>query len=243
MVASRKDKILIGALLAGLALLVALIFHARSGIRQIDEQLARQTNSIQLANRTVELRDASFPRVFAQHQVPSARGTLPYLVVCAEPATKAARERVASCGARVLCTVSSRALLVETDEAALARIAAAPAFSAACELTAADKVSAELASVEGGVDITLIPLADADIPAVSNAVVVAGGTVLWSPVGRVRAHLPAAKVATLAVRGDVRWIERFTPARLLDDGHSPVPAAVYLRKMGWKHRFGQIVNI
>ena len=241
--ASRKDKILFGALLAGLALLVALIFHARRGIRQIDEQLARQTTSIQLANRTVELRDACFPKDFAQHQTPSARGTLPYLVVCAEPATKAARARVASCGARVLGVVSSRALLVETDEAALARIAAAPAFSAACELTAADKVSAELASAEGDVDVTLVPLAEADVPAVSNAVVAVGGTVLWSPAGRVRAHLPAAKVSALATRGDVRWIERFTPARLLENGHSQMGDAVYLRKKGRKRRFGQIVNI
>ena len=230
-VASKRDKILIGTLLAGIALLVALIFHARSGIRQIDEQLEQvgeqlgkinerleRPRPVRLANRTVELDAASrFPKAFAQHQTPSARGTLPYLVICAEPVSKAAREQVAACGARVLGIVTGHALLVETDEASLAELATNAVFAGACELMPLDKVSADLASADGEVDVTLVPLAEADVPAVSNAVVALGGTVLRTPAGRVRAHLPAEQVGALAVRGDVQWIERFAPARPFND--------------------------
>ena len=240
--ASKKDKILVGALLAGIALLVAVIFHAWSGIRQIDEQLEQVDDQlgkineqlesrkavttrahdgpipVRLANRTVELEASSpFPKTFAQHQTPSARGTLPYLVVCAAPVSKATREQVAAYGARVLGVVSASVLLVETGEASLAKLASTNDFAAACELMPPDKVSADLASADGEVDVTLVPLAEADVPAVSNAVVAVGGTVLRMPAGRVRAHLPAGQVGELATRGDVRWIERFTPMRLLND--------------------------
>ena len=229
--ASKKDKILLGVLLVGVVFLVGVIFHARSGIRQIDEQLEQvneqlgkvnerleKPSPVRLANRTVELDAASrFPKAFAQHQTPSARGTLSCLVVCAEPVSKAAREQAVACGARVLGVVPPRALVVETDEASLARIATNAVFAGAHELTPSDKVSADLASADGEVDVTLVPLASADVDAVSNAVVAVGGKILGVPDGRVRAHLPAGKVGTLAVRGDVQWIERFAPARLLND--------------------------
>ena len=105
-VTSQKNKVLLGALLAALVLLVALIFHARYGIRQIDEQLEQVDEQlgkaharlerpipVRLANRTLEIEASSpFPKVFAQHQTPSARGTLPYLVICAEPVSKVVRE-------------------------------------------------------------------------------------------------------------------------------------------------------
>lgn len=227
----RKNIILFCALLVGLVLLVALILHARRGIRQIDEQLEKvgeqlgkvnerlsRPIAVRLANRTVELDVSSpFPKVFARHQTLSARGTLPYLVICAGPVSKAARDQVAACGACVVGIVPPRALLVETDEPSLAKIASAGAFAGACELMPADKVSAGLATADDEVDVTLVPLAEADVPAVSNAVMAVGGKILATPDGRVRAHLPAGKVGTLAVRGDVQWIERFAPAKLLND--------------------------
>ncbi len=227
----KKNIILFCALLVGFVLLVALILHARSGIRQIDEQLEqnaeqlRKVNDclersipVRLANRTLELEASKpFPKTFAQYQTPSARGTLPYLVICAAPVSKAAREQVAACGARVVGVVPARAMLVETDEPSLVKLASAKEFAAACELMPVDKVSADLASAEGEVDVTLVPLAEADVSAVSNAVMAVGGKILATPAGRVRAHLPAGQVGSLAARGDVRWIERFTPARLLND--------------------------
>ena len=227
----RKNIILFCAFLVGLVLLVALILHARRGIRQIDEQLEKVCEqlgkvnerlsrpiAVRLANRTVELDVSSpFPKVFARHQTLSARGTLPYLVICAGPVSKAARDQVAACGACVVGIVPPRALLVETDEPSLAKIASAGAFAGACELMPADKVSADLASIDGEVDVTLVPLAEVDVSVVSNAVIAIGGKVLTTPAGRVRAHLPAGQVGSLAARGDVRWIERFTPARLLNN--------------------------
>ena len=212
-------------------LLVALILHARRGIRQIDEQLEKvgeqlgkvnerlsRPIAVRLANRTVELDVSSpFPKVFARHQTLSARGTLPYLVICAGPVSKAARDQVAACGACVVGIVPPRALLVETDEPSLAKIASAGAFAGACELMPADKVSADLASIDGEVDVTLVPLAEVDVSVVSNAVIAIGGKVLTTPAGRVRAHLPAGQVGSLAARGDVRWIERYVPAKLLND--------------------------
>ncbi|MBO7685300.1 MAG: S8 family serine peptidase [Kiritimatiellae bacterium] len=229
--ASKKDKILVGALLVGIVLLVGVIFHARRDIRQIDEQLEQAKGvlgkvnerlakpfPVRLANRTVELDAASrFPKAFAQHQTPSARGTLLYLVICADSVSKAAREQVAACGARVLGIVPTRALLVETDETSLARLATNAVFAGAFELTPSDKVSADLVSADGEATVTLVPLSEADVPAVSNAVVAVGGKVLGVQDGRVRAHLPAGKAGALAGRGDVQWIERFAPARLLND--------------------------
>lgn len=227
----KKNIILFCALLVGFVLLVALILHARSGIRQIDEQLEQNAEQLRkvndrlersipvhLANRTLELEASKpFPKTFAQYQTPSARGTLPYLVICAGPVSKAAREQVAACGAHVLGVVSARVLLVETDEASLTKISTNGTFAGACELMPSDKVSAELASADGEVDVTLVPLAEADVPVVSNAVMVVGGKILATPAGRVRAHLPAGQVGALAARGDVRWIERYMPAKLLND--------------------------
>ena len=216
--ALAKDKILVGVLLLVLALLVGVIFHARLGIRQIDERLA-QMQSVQLANRTVAL-DASarFPTAFAQFQTPSARGTLPFLVVCAEPVTKVAREQVAACGARVVGIIPDRSLLVEADEAALAKLASSATFAGACELAPADKIGvAGLTPADDALSVTLVPLADEDVHAVSNAVVALGGQVLVTPSGRVRARVPAARLSALAARGDVRWIERYAPAKLLND--------------------------
>ena len=230
-VTSKKNSVLLCALLAALALLVALIFHALSGIRQIDGELAQVDEQlgkvharlerpipVRLANRTLEIEaNSPFPNVFAQHQTPSARGTLPYLVICAEPVSKATREQVSACGAHVLGVVSARVLLVETDEASLTKIATNGTFAGACELMPPDKVSADLASAEGEVDVTLVPLAETDVPAVSNAVLAVGGKVISTPDGRVRAHIPAGQAGELAARGDVRWIERFVPAKLLND--------------------------
>ncbi len=230
-VASKKDIGLLCVLLAVFVLLMALIFHARHGIRQIDEQreeLDEQLGKVharlekpipvRLANRTLEVKETSpFPRVFAQYQTPSARGTLPYLVICSEPVSKTTCEQLTTCGAHVLGVVSARVLLVETDEASLTKIATNGMFAGACELMPPDKVSAELASADGEVDVTLVPLAETDVPAVSNAVVVVGGRILATPNGRVRAHILAGQVGELATRGDVRWIERFTPLRLLND--------------------------
>ena len=216
--ASARDRILVGALLLGVALLVALIFHARRSIRQIDEQLA-QPLVVRLANRMVEI-DASvrFPKSFAQEQTPSARGTLPFLVVCKEPVSKAAREQVASCGARVVGIIPDRTLLVEAAESALAKLASSAAFAGACELAPADKIGvAGLTPADNALSVTLVPLAETDVPAVSNAVVALGGQVLATPAGRVRARVPAARLPSLAARGDVRWIERYTPAKLLND--------------------------
>ena len=229
--ALAKNKILVGVLLLVLVLFVGLIFHARQGIRQIGEQLEQVNEqlgkvharlerpiSVRLANRSLEIEAASpFPKVFAQHQAPSARGTLPFLVVCREPVSKAAREQAAACGARVVGVIPDKTLLVEADEASLTKIATNGTFAGACELMPPDKVSAELASADSQVDVTLVPLAAADVSAVSNAVVALGGQVLATPAGRVRARVPAARLSALAARGDVRWIERYTPAKLLND--------------------------
>ena len=223
---------LVGALLLGIALFVALIFHARRNIRQVDERLAQVNEQlgkaharlkrpipVRLANRTLEIEATSpFPKAFAQHQTPSARGTLPFLVVCAQPVSKTAREQVAACGARVVGVIPDRTLLVEADEPSLAKLASSAAFAGACELAPADKIGvAGLTPADNSLSITLVPLADADVPAVSNAVVALGGQVLATPVGRVRARVPSARLPALAARGDVRWIERYAPAKLLND--------------------------
>ena len=176
---------------------------------------------IQLANRTIELEKGrrSFPKGFAELQTPSTRGTVVYMVIPELSVSRIVRERAASCGARVLGFMPVNALIVEANAAALKALEEDVFFAGAYELDPGDKIPAGLRMVtqtKKTVDVTIHPLADADLTPLMVFVKEKGGTVI--PVGGdpafLRACVPSATVEALAGRGDVRWIERYVPASL-----------------------------
>ena len=105
-----------------------------------DVPAARQ---VRLANRTRKLPNHArpFPRKFAESQTPSARGTVPYVVVSEFPVSDLVREEAVKLGVRVLGYMPVNALLVEADAAGLKRLEEQDVFFAgAFELEPVDKV-------------------------------------------------------------------------------------------------------
>lgn len=180
---------------------------------------------VRLVHRTLEGTTArrDFPPAFAAAQTPSARGTAPYIVVARTAVAKAARARVAACGAHVVGVLPPGALLVEADAAALRRLAGAAAFVAAAEVLPEDKVAACVrAAVRAGaaaLDVTALPLRAEDGAALAAFVRARGGATLPKAAGDalVHARVPAPVVEALARRGDVLGLEPYAPAALLND--------------------------
>ncbi len=179
---------------------------------------APRPQEILLAGRTVVA--TNFPTAFAVEQTPSARGTALYALAATEPVTKTVRERAEACGARVLGVLPPRALTVEVDAAALRRLAQEPCFAAATELAPDDKMSKRLpALTDATLELTVVPLQTEDRPRILAAALAQGAVEIGpaTPSLPLRLRAPRALVATLARRGDVRWIEPYAPARLLND--------------------------
>ena len=248
---SRADRVmLLLGLLGGLVLLGVVVLHLVRESDEDDTGLARNpgarrppareseagappggasvpgpsTRQVRLANRTIGLEKGrrAFPKRFAERQTPSARKTLPYVVVSELPVSPEIRARAAACGARVLGFMPVNALVVEAGEKALARLAEEPLFAAAYELEPGDKIQARVrarAAAGGTVDISVVPLMATDVPLLAAFVQEKGGAVLPAPGGgaALRARVPAALVEVLAGRGDVRWIESVPQAALQAD--------------------------
>ncbi len=182
------------------------------------EKKAPLPQEIQLAGRTCVA--TNFPTAFAVEQTPTARGTALYALAAAEPVTAIVRKRAEACGARVLGFLPPCALTVEIDAAALRRLAQEPCFAAAAELTPADKVSKRLSRMtEATLDLTVVPLQAEDRPRILADALAQGAVEIGSasPSLPLRLRAPRALVAALARRGDVRWIEPYALARLLND--------------------------
>ncbi len=180
---------------------------------------------VRLANRTISLEKGrrKFPKAFAELQTPSARKTVSYIVVSELPVSKLVRERAAACGARVLGFMPVNSLVVEAGEKALRNLEADAFFAAAYELDPKDKVQEhvreKIATQSTAVDVTVVPLMATDVDVLGEFVREKGGSIIPTrdkcPV--LRARVPVAVVDDLAVRGDVRWIEPYQPARLLNN--------------------------
>ena len=218
----RNDRILFAlSLLGGLLLLGTLVVRLAREAGEDDGPPERQ---VRLANRTIVLARGrrAFPKSFAARQTPSARKTVPYVVVSERPVSPEIRARAAACGARVLGFMPVNALAVEAGEKALARLADEPLFAAAYELEPGDKIQARVRErIAGGgtVDIVVTTLMPTDVPLVSARAKELGGTVLAVSDGRseLKVRVPSAAVEDLAGRGDVRWIASVPQARLHAD--------------------------
>ncbi len=179
-----------------------------------------------LANRTLWVPEhkRAFPEKFAQTQKPTARGTLPYAVVCEAPVTGAVRERAEKLGARVVRFLPSNALLVEADAAALKKIEDDALFAAAFEIAPADKLQRALAeriaAGEETLDVTALTLLQSDRNALQKEIEACGGELLKGTLlgpCSLKARVSADFVLELLGRGEVTWVEGFARPKLLND--------------------------
>ncbi len=125
--------------------------------------------------------------------------------------------------ARVLGFMPVNSLIVEAGEKALRNLEADAFFAAAYELDPKDKVQEHVreraAAQPAKVDVTVVPLMATDIDVLGEFVREKGGAIIPESDKRpvLRARIPAAVVDDLAGRGDVRWIETYQPAKLLNN--------------------------
>ena len=178
--------------------------------------------TIELANRTVVVR--GFPEWGSTNQSLTVRGTLPYVVACAERADKTLRLAIEATGARVVGVFPPDSFLIEAGRDALGKLSADSRIAAATEFLSEDKIDGRLsAALRNGADVveaSVVSLAADDRDDLRAYVTSRGGEVLkgcLSGPDSFRARLPAALVGELAKRGEVRWMEPFVRPKLLND--------------------------
>ena len=178
--------------------------------------------TVGLANRNAVIR--GFPEWGSTNQSPTARGTLPYVVVCAGRADKTLRLAVEAAGARVVGYFPPDAFQVEANREALRKLSADPRIAAATEFLPGDKVDERLAALlrtgADAVEVSVLSLVPEDRDGLRKHVTSRGGELLRGCLnGRdsFRARIPAALVGELAKRGEVRWMEPFARPKLLND--------------------------
>ena len=207
------------------------------------------TVRIALANRTVEA--TGFPSGESTNQTASVRGTRPYVLATKEAADKALRLAAEAAGVRVIGPYPPQAFLIESDEAGIRRLAKDARFVGVAEFLPSDKVDSRLtellANGAASVDVTVVALAPSDKALLDGVVAAGGGKRLGGCLcgkDSFKARLPAALVAELARRGDVRWMEPFVRPRLLND-LAVEPAAMNVRAVWNMHGLtgeGQVLS-
>jgi len=168
----------------------------------------------------------------ATNQTPTVRGTLPYVLTSVASFDKSLRLAVEATGAKTVSILGRNVVLVEADAASRARLAADRRFRKVKEFAPAAKVQPELAALIAGgaesVEVSIVSLAAADRQIVQTCLRAGGGEMLTGCINEgdtLRARLPASLVATLAARGDVRWMERFVRPQLTN-GNAVQPEAM-----------------
>lgn len=210
-----------GAIAACVAFGAAVLAVVPWICRTEGEEMPSPPREIRLAGRTIFPKKGSFPGKFAERQSPSARGTIPCIVVASRSVSKEERRRAEALGARVAGFVPENALLVEVDEMSFRRIAGDPLFCAVVEFTPGDKIPRSL--IESGGDpleIRVVPMAAEDKEGIAAFVCSRGGRIVKAAPGSgsaVGAAVPRALVDALAARGDVWRIEPMPHPRLMND--------------------------
>ena len=204
---------------------------------------------VRLANRIVET--VGFRDAESTNQTASVRGTRPYVLVTKGRADKTLRLAAEAAGARVIGPYPPQAFLAECDAQSLRRLAKDARFAGAAEFLPTDKVDPRLKkALDGGaatVDATVVALAPSDKSLLDAVVASDGGEKLKGCLcgpDSFKARLPATLVATLARRGDVRWMEPFVRPKLMND-LAVEPAAMNVRPAWNTHGLtgaGQVVS-
>ena len=226
----RITGVLFGAA-AGVAA-VALLLPSRDAPAKVEV-------AVELANRTAVA--CGFPEWGSTNQSPTVRGTLPYVVACAERADKVSRLAIEATGARVVGVFPPNAFQVEAKCESLRKLSADSRFAAATEFLPGDKVDERLAAVlragADAVEAAVLSLVPEDRDGLRAYVTSRGGELLkgcLSGADSFRARIPGAPVGELAKRGEVRWIEPFSRPKLLND-LAVEPAAMNVREVWDAH--------
>ena len=195
--------------------------------------------TVELANRTVVA--CGFPEWGSTNQSPTVRGTLPYVVVCAERADKMQRLAIEATGARVVGFFPPNAFQVEAGKDVLGKLSADSRFAAAVEFLPGDKVDERLSAVlragADAVEVAVLSLVPEDRDGLREYVTSRGGELLkgcLSGPDSFRARIPAELVGELAKRGEVRWMEPFARPKLMND-LAVEPAAMNVRPVWNAH--------
>ena len=160
----------------------------------------------------------------ASNQTATVRGTKPYVLTCEENFNSSNRLAVEALGVQTVEVLSRKALLVEADAAAIARVRASGKFSVEREFLPSDKIAPALAArIAGGVaavDVSVVTLSPADHQLVQERVVARGGEILtgcFNEGTTFKARMSASLVSELASFGDVRWMEVFVRPQIMND--------------------------
>ena len=170
-------------------------------------------------------------------------------VQVSETPTRAVRERIMAAGARVMGVLSRRALLVEADAAARARLARDAAVTSVARRAPGGKMTRRLAerlaAGAGMLDVTVVPCSRDAARSLAAFVRAEGGSLIAGRQtgGLVRATVPRAVVERLAARGDVRRIEPFAHPRLLNDMAADVIGASEVWNVHGLTGRGQIISM
>ena len=228
----RTGVILLSAAVGVAAGLALLSKKGPAGPKAVDV-------AVELANRTAVA--CGFPEWGTTNQSPTVRGTLPYVVACAERVDKASRLAIEATGARVVGVFPPNAFQVEANRESLRKLSADSRFAAATEFLPGDKVDERLsASLRAGADaveVSVLSLAPADRDGLREYVTGRGGELLKGCLNgpdSFRARIPAALVGELATRGEVRWMEPFARPKLMND-LAVNPAAMNVRPVWNAH--------
>ena len=228
----RRCAAVFAAVAAFVALCAAWLIFLLSGSGdegRADATAGKTFLEVRLANRTIRVPrtvNGGVPQVAAtMPPILSRRGTAPFVLVANGRATAEVRRRATACGARVSGVIPPHGLVVEADATAISRLGSDGAFAAAEPLAAEDKMSESLksclvAGAEGELPVTVVPLRAEDADAVAEGFRANGvepTEVSREGRGRVRAKVPSRLVASIAARGDVRWVERHVRPRLLNN--------------------------
>ena len=181
-----------------------------------------------LANRLLVNPEArSIPQTAAGQQMPTSRGTTPFIVQLNVPVSDDTRKLLTDAGAVVRGYFPNNAVLAELTPAALAAFGDVAQVQAADEFQPGDKIQQFLSSLfeaypgEAEVRVTIQTIAPEDAETVAIAVRKVGGEVEGSHAGTrwgsVKAILPLGAVRGLAARGEVQWIEESPPIRTRND--------------------------
>ena len=173
---------------------------------------------------------------FPSNQTATVRGTKPFVLTSEKPFQKSLRLAAESLGARTVCSLSRTSLMVEADPAARVRLSADGRFSSVDEFLPSDKIDPDLAKLiaDGAerVEVVIVTLSENDRLDMLKRVVDMGGEILTGCLNdgdNFRASLSAERIADLAGRGDVRWLEPFVRPRATND-HAVEPAGMFVRE-------------
>ncbi len=213
-------------------------------------------STVYLANRTVVIsEDAdSFDVSSFTNQSLSVRGTMPVVLgIKGGVDHSLLRAEIVECGGEVIGYLPDNAYLVEASPERLSDFKRSESFTGVFEFLPSDKLQRRLADLitannDAYVRATVIPLSSNDVERVASFIAGHGGKIIekrFDYGGSLIVNAKGDTISMLAQRGDVRWIERNGPIKLMNDV-AVTPEAMNISPVWYNNGLsgkGQIVTI